>query len=231
MVRTGATMLLQMWEQASHCNPPARALRLLAWALPGQDTEALADLDLGQRDWHLLRLRRHLFGSRVSGRGQCPHCTADIEVEFDIRDVQDDTPLPPGPLYTDAGGRQFRLPRCRDLVAAVRSRDLASTELELFRRCALAPDQVNAADFDDVDQGLSALAAERQLQLALACEVCGGQWNLGFDPGAFLWEEIDARAMALLDDVHRLARAYGWSERAILALGESRRAAYLERLH
>jgi hypothetical protein len=224
-------MLLRMWEQASLCDPPARALRLLAWALPGQDAEALADLDLGQRDWHLLRLRRRLFGSRVSGRGQCPHCAADIEVEFDARDVQDDTPLPPGPLYADAGGRQFRLPRCRDLVAAVRSRDLVSTERELFRRCALVPDQVDAADFEEIDQGLSALAAERQLQLALACEICGGQWSLAFDPGAFLWEEIDARAMALLNDVHRLARAYGWSERAILALGESRRAAYLERLH
>ena len=224
-------MLLQMWEQASLCDPPGRALRLLAWALPGQDAEALADLDLGQRDWHLLQLRRRLFGCRVSGRGQCPHCAADIEVEFDARDVQGDTPLPPAPLYTDAGGRQFRLPRCRDLVAAAGFLDLVSTERELFRRCALAPDQVDAADFEEIDRGLSALAAERQLQLALACEICGGQWSLAFDPGTFLWEEIDARAMVLLDDVHRLARAYGWSERAILALGESRRAAYLERLH
>jgi hypothetical protein len=47
---------------------------------------------------------------------------------------------------------------------------------------------------------------------------------------AFVWEEIEACAARLLDDVHVLARAYGWSERAILALPEMRRAAYLERV-
>ena len=80
-------------------------------------------------------------------------------------------------------------------------------------------------------QGLANVAAERQLQLGLACEACAGEWTLAFDSGAFLWEEIEARAMALLDDVHRLALAYGWSEQAILSMNESRRAAYLERLH
>lgn len=112
-----AARLLRMWEQASQCEPQARALRLLAWALPGHDADALSELDLGQRDWYLLRLRRSLFGPQVSGQGKCPYCGSDIEVEFDARDVQDDAPLPPAPLYTDAAGRRFRLPRCHDLMA------------------------------------------------------------------------------------------------------------------
>jgi hypothetical protein len=33
----------------------------------------------------------------------------------------------------------------------------------------------------------------------------------------------------LLDEVHVLARAYGWNEREILGLSAARRAAYLER--
>ena len=47
------------------------------------------------------------------------------------------------------------------------------------------------------------------------------------DAGAVLWDEIDARARALLGEVHLLAAAYGWTEREILALGAERRASYL----
>ena len=44
---------------------------------------------------------------------------------------------------------------------------------------------------------------------------------------AYLWDEIDARARRLLDEVHALARTYCWSEEQILALSETRRRAYL----
>jgi hypothetical protein len=49
-----------------------------------------------------------------------------------------------------------------------------------------------------------------------------------FDAGSLLWEEIDARARALLAEVHQLAAAYGWSEGQILALSDRRRAVYLD---
>ena len=41
-------------------------------------------------------------------------------------------------------------------------------------------------------------------------------------------EDLSEHLSTLIDDVHRLAAAYGWSERDILALGPQRRAAYLE---
>ena len=47
---------------------------------------------------------------------------------------------------------------------------------------------------------------------------------------AFLWDEVDVRARRLLDEVHALAGAYGWSEQRILALSEARRRAYLDRV-
>jgi hypothetical protein len=50
------------------------------------------------------------------------------------------------------------------------------------------------------------------------------------DPPSFLWREVEARAACLLDEIDRLARAYGWSERDILGLGDARRAAYLDRI-
>ena len=51
-----------------------------------------------------------------------------------------------------------------------------------------------------------------------------------FDVPAYLWEELDVRARRLLDEVHALARSYGWAEREILALSEVRRNAYLDRV-
>lgn len=47
------------------------------------------------------------------------------------------------------------------------------------------------------------------------------------DTAALLWDEISIRAGALLQEVHRLASSYGWSEEQILALSATRRAHYL----
>lgn len=228
---TLAADLLDVWEQARHCAPPSRSLRLLAWALPGRAPDALADMDLGARDWHLLRLRQALFGPGVEARGECPHCGAPIEVAFDLREVQDAVPPADAPLFTDGGGRRFRLPNSGDLMAVSQLADVDAAERALFARLGLDPQAAAGADLDEIDAGLSALAGPRQLRLDLGCELCGGQWTLDFDPSAFLWQELETRAQRLLDDVARLASRFGWSERDILALGDSRRAAYLERTH
>ena len=48
---------------------------------------------------------------------------------------------------------------------------------------------------------------------------------------SYLWHEVDAWALRLLRDVHRLARAYSWREADILALSPSRRQCYLDLLN
>jgi hypothetical protein len=63
--------------------------------------------------------------------------------------------------------------------------------------------------------------------LGVHCEACGREGVAQVDAGVLLWDEIEARARELLYDVHRLARAYRWSEAEILALSPARRAGYL----
>lgn len=220
------TDLLDLWERASRCGPHERAVHLLAWALPEHSFEALADLDLGVRDWHLLRLRSVLFGPKLGSYTDCPRCGEQLEVELDAQAIQGDAP-PPAPCYIDRKGRRYRLPNSHDLVAMASMRDAAAAERELFVRCRLDQTSLDEVDVDEVDSGLSALADERNYRLRLSCALCDHAWSLVFDPGAYLWEDIRARARALLDDVHCLASAYGWSERDILAMGETRRNAYL----
>lgn len=232
MLAPSATILLEFWERARHRPPHERSLQLLAWAMPDERSDALADFDLGLRDWHLLRLRRALFGPTLVGHGGCPHCGERLEVELDARALQEDAPPPAPPHYVDAAGRRYRLPNSRDLAAVAGMRDPEAAADVLFAACCLDTDagKLDEVDVAEVEHGLSALAAERGMQLELRCAACGDSWLLDLDPGAFCWEEIDARAQALLDDVHRLASAYGWSEHDILALGDARRAAYLDRI-
>jgi hypothetical protein len=242
MRRTPPARLLDLWERASRCRPHARALQLLAWALPDHELDELAAFDLGLRDWHLLRLRRALFGSRLAGYTDCPRCGERLEVELDAHALLGDAPPAQASEYVCTDGRRFRLPNSGDLIAIEDIDDVETAAHELCARCAVVDDaaasyttvraaMLDAATLHDIENGLTVLATERALRLELACAVCDETWLFDFDPAAFVWEEIEARATGLLDDVHALACAYGWSEREILTLSDTRRAAYLSRVN
>jgi hypothetical protein len=66
-----------------------------------------------------------------------------------------------------------------------------------------------------------------EVVVTLECPACAGAFDADLDLGSYVWAELDARARRLLLDVDILARAYGWTEPEVLALGEPRRAAYL----
>lgn len=231
MLAPTAAALLDVWERARRRPPHERSLQLLAWALPEQAPDALADFDLGLRDWHLLRLRQALFGHALAAHGECPHCGERIELQVDTRALQADTP-PAAPTHrVDGAGRRYRLPNTRDLIAVARMPNPETAARALYRACCLDGTGENGdRGRERVERELSELAAQRCIRLDLRCAACGDRWLMEFDPGGFCWEEIEACAQTLLDDVHRLASAYGWSEREILALGDARRTAYLERI-
>jgi len=224
----GAASLLELWERCEPCSASQRALVLLAWAVPDHSVDALADWDLGLRDWHLLRLRRRLFGTQLDGYTECPACGERLEIELDARQLQDDVEPAPAPEFRGEDGRRFRLPSTRDLIAIENLDDVEAATQALVERCAL--DAPAAMPSPETEAALAQLAGERGFRLELSCAACNEHWLHDFDPGAFLWEEIRARALELLDDVHQLASAYGWSERAILAMSDARRRCYLERV-
>jgi hypothetical protein len=184
------------------------------------------------RDWHLLRLRTELFGPALSGWTDCPSCGERLEIEFDASAMLDECPTD-APSYTCADGRRFRLPTVGDLLSVADEADVSVAERRLFERCRLddtGPSDDSDTLFDQVEAGLAALADERAIRLHLSCVRCGQPSTHALDPAEFLWNEIDRFAEALLDDVRRLAQAYGWTERDILAMSTARRAAYLIRV-
>ena len=61
----------------------------------------------------------------------------------------------------------------------------------------------------------------------VVCPGCETEFVADLDVGAFVWAEVHARARRLLHEVDVLARAYGWTEAEVLALGDQRREEYL----
>ena len=79
-----------------------------------------------------------------------------------------------------------------------------------------------------VAEAAAAADPRADITFDVPCPACGHRTKALLDPGAFLWEELDAWARGMLLDVHLLAAAYGWSEPEVLALSPLRRRRYLE---
>lgn len=65
------------------------------------------------------------------------------------------------------------------------------------------------------------------LTVGAACPACDKAQEVAVDLEGLVLSHFHSRQRAVLDEVHRLATAYGWSEPQILAIPPARRAAYL----
>lgn len=233
-----AEELLQVWEEGRRASVVQRGMLLLAAASPDVPAEVLRALPVGRRDARLLLLRRWTFGEEVEGVVDCPGCGERMEVTFGVGDIL--LPEPEGragelSLERDGYTVRFRLPDTRDLEAVAGAPE--ADRGFLLRRCLLEvrggrgefppealPDDVVAA----VVEAMERADPQAAVQLSSDCPACGHRWSTGFDILSWFWDEIESWGRRTLHDVHLLARAYGWSESEILALGAGRRQSYLE---
>jgi hypothetical protein len=130
----------------------------------------------------------------------------------------------------------LRPPTSADLLAAAevpadRGRAVVLTRCVLEAR--KGGRRVAAADLplavqERIAEAAAAADPRADITFDVPCPSCGHRTKALLDPGAFLWEELDAWARGMLLDVHLLAAAYGWSEPEVLALSPLRRRRYLE---
>jgi hypothetical protein len=230
--------LLAVWEAVSARSAAERALSLIATAEPRTPVEQLARLSVGQRDVRLFELRAATFGQRLEIVGTCPKCASSFELETRVSDLLVDARRDdPGelPEVEECGIRVvFRLPDSTDLAAAARTE---SASRLLFERCIVeavrdgAPVEAGELPHEvmvAVGERVRALDPQSEVMLVLTCPWCQHRWSDLFDIAAYLWSEIDALAVSLLQEVHVLARAYAWSEADILAMTPYRRRFYLD---
>jgi hypothetical protein len=232
MQTLGEAQLLALWERGLARHPIDRALLLCAWARPDMPLSQLPDLPLGTVNRALLRLRETCFGSRISAFVDCEQCGEPMEISLDIRQLLADDGEMEAATEFQIAHLRFRVPTSRDLAAISGELDIETAAVRLLEKCCLTHprnvDESFANILAEAEAAMEAIDTAADINLALTCEDCGHNWLSDFNIGALLWEEMDARARALLAEVHSLARAYGWTEPEILALSPQRRAAYLE---
>ncbi len=256
--RLDAAHWLALWEQCSRLPPSLQPCALLAPLLtspaegvdveagPGAGPGAGAAVHpehwpLGRRDAALLDLHAALFGPALTAAARCPACGEQIDLSLSTDQLR----VGGGPAaaggHLASGGWQidWRLPTSLDLNAAALGGNEAAVQQALLQRC------VQRATFDGtpVDSGAVPPALVQQLaddmaaadpqaliELALQCPACEHRWTEVFDIGAFLMQRLAHWAETTLDQVHTLARAYGWTEAETLSLSPARRAQYLARV-
>jgi hypothetical protein len=192
--------------------------RLALPTSPGADWYLLPYVDI---DAALLGLRQFLYGDKLVAEIQCSACGAWGDIQLSITE------------YLRANrprGRRAETPSYVPTVSQVLSAvaehgpgEAAARALEAacLRACNSKEARRKRAELERAAPPLAG-------PVEGLCPRCGTTVSGWFDPGGFVLAELGARAAALLQEVHLLASRYGWSEEAILAMPERRRAAYAE---
>lgn len=218
--------LLTLWEHGAVRHSLDRALLLFAQAAPELAVEQLAERPLGECNAALMRLRWHSFGTQLPLWLDCPACGE--RMEFILLPEQ----LPPmerPPEWVEVAGQRFRCPGIGDLARIAGMHDLTDAAARLLHECT-AGDAPDEALRPAIEAAIEAADPWADISLNFQCPACEHTGDASLDLLAYLWEEIEASSRHLLDDIHRLAQAYGWSESEILALSPARRNAYLARV-
>jgi len=224
--------LLALWEQGVRRHPIDRALLLGIWARPDLSPARLSDLPLGTLNRALLHFRESCFGSHISACVDCEYCGTRLELVLDTGQLLADTHDNDTLTEFEISGLRFHVPCSRDLAVIAMEQDISAAALKLLQQCCLSDSAETGMDLTsmltEAEGAMETLDPAADISLSLACEDCGHRSSASLDIGALLWSEIDVHARTLLFEVHRLARAYGWTEPEILALSPQRRAAYLD---
>lgn len=220
--------LLQAWESAVSERSVRRPISWLSYAFGWQRPD-LENLSLGERERLILQARCLLFGSTMIGLVECPFCGEAIECEIPVRALLEvpRSPVTPIPVKGVGFDLDVRMITAGDIEAASAADNIRE---QLFKRCVLKGDWQE----DKVDEAIrvtgECLADADPLahiSLDIECPKCSVRISPRFDPWRFLWDEIEVWGNRLLQQIHCLASAYGWTEDQILALSASRRARYL----
>jgi hypothetical protein len=214
MPHLSAAGTLDLWQEAEGRDPVGRSLALAA--VSGRPLDELAALPIGRRDALLLELHA---GETLDATAACPACGEQAEFSVDTAALiarAEDAKLGDG-----------RPPDSNDVAAAAATGDAEAAERVLLERCAGSAD-LSADERAAVVAALAEADPLVEVLVDVSCPACGVEFVADLDIGAFVWAGVRARAGRLMLEVDTLARAYGWTEAEVLALGERRRAAYLE---
>ncbi len=234
-----AAMLLRAWESGAAVGPLDRAPSLLGSLGAVPASVRTDELSVGQCDARLFELRRVMFGEMLEVEATCPACQTEVELSVPLAELQPpvrEGPVPP--LTVQAGGYTLvcRIP-CNEDLRVLARRSGQVTVHDLLERCVLkvtspggppvAPQELPDAAAEAIVEALAESDPGAQTVLSVRCP-CGSEWADELDIRDVIWSDLAEWVGRTLTEVHRLARAYGWSEAEILAMSGWRRHWYLD---
>lgn len=235
-----AADIVGIWELGSHRPDWSKALIALGPALPDAEPSELAAMSVGERNAHLLSLRRAIIGPVMHAVVKCPLCVEPLEFEQHIDEWLDDYAPPISGEFAFVSGdyaARYRLLNTGDLAYAAECETEPNARQALAERAVVelsrAGEVIGAQDLPpEVCDALAREIADRDplahLAIPLACVACEHVWSATLQIVPFLWLELERKAKQLLEDVVVLARAYGWGEGEILEMAPARRQFYLD---
>lgn len=226
MRKLDEALALALIEQGQSLAPLDRAV-LLASSFSKMSIGEAADLPLDRRDRLLIDVRQASFGSQVEIFACCPHCNEGHEADFDLSALPDAVPARAVTALVAGQELCLKAPTSRAVAAAVTANDPGLLAAACIEAGEVAVSEARAAEIEAALEEAYPLLA---IEFDLSCSACERSFGTRFDIVAWLWAEIEALAERALDAVDRIARAYGWSEAAILGLSPARRALYLARV-
>lgn len=223
---------------------PALVTALLAAAAPAEDwwqapvsrrIAALLDLALHSSGLHSLDLTLHC---------EQPGCGKRFDIELpEAAWAQDDGALSgaltPVAVTTETGQPLMTLRRptgadlraCReDAMTTLLDASPAAVAHALLQRLCLA----GTPGDGDAPRAAQALAEADPLvafSVHCTCPECGTPDDYAIDLEAEALRQLALRQIALVDEVHRIASRYGWSEREIFEVPPARRRLYLQAMN
>lgn len=220
-------------EQGVGASTTSDAVRLLDRLLVDEAGAAVrpgdaALLALPERDLLLAAAWRMAWGAQIVGTITCTKCGSLFDFDFDLDELTDQVRSAPGDLTLEDGvyalpsGVRFRLPTARD-EASVVGLNGPNAAQALLETCLLSGDL--AADGPEVEAAMEQVGSGIDVDFDAACPECGLVAAVRFQIQDYLLGAIASDWTGLVDDVHRIALAYGWSLREILSLTRSRRRA------
>lgn len=212
--------------------PAATGLALLDAMMLDEAGGDPAALVLTDFEVALAGLGRAVGGDLATSYPQCQRCGERIELSFSWAALMEAVAprVPMGVTLSGMGalvdGMPFRLPTAEDARRAEGAGDAAG---RLLAACVDGPEPIDGAR-RRVERAMARLAPLLSRIVRVACAECGALTRAIIHVPSFVARIVAIEARGVFEDVHWLARGYGWREAEILALPRARRRLYAARL-
>ncbi len=232
--------IIEAWDSVDDVSITKQILHILHIAYPNYSIAELGEMNLGKRNYLILKLRENLINDKINCSVKCNKCDTLLEFTLSTKNFNScNEQLPYYVFQYKDYLIKFRLLNSHDLIAVECFNGLEQAAIEIFKRCIIEAqykkEEINLSDIpneiiQELETEIINIDPLLEIDLELCCGNCQHTWQSPLAIASFFCNEFSMLAKKMLHEIHCLALAYGWSEQAIITMSQKRRHYYLEKL-